>query len=172
MSRGWAKASACRFQMTLSCAVQVVSPPLGWSPLSSFLVIGSPQGLSKRSGWSGHGRTNNRAGNFLFYFFILITFFFKYFLSGIIIEPGIVSILFLKQRRHSYQNVHSDDSSLGRFRPSHAIASRQSSSFDGWERPPGARVRWPLQRPSMRRRDYRGGSYIHVCSSDWTYRYL
>ena len=91
-------------------------------------------------------RNNNRAGNF--------------------------SILFLKQRRQSYQNVHSDDSSLGRFRSSHGIASRQSSSFDGCERPPGARVRWPLQRPSMRRRDYRGGSYIHVCSSDWTYRYL
>ena len=56
MSRGWAKASACRLQMTLSCAVlchivslqylsmQVVSPPLGWSPLSSFLVIWSPCG--------------------------------------------------------------------------------------------------------------------------------
>ena len=28
------------------------------------------QGRSKRSGWSGHGRTNNRAGNFYFYFFI------------------------------------------------------------------------------------------------------
>ena len=49
--------SACRLQMTLSCAVlsplpypvapvfvQVVSPPLGWSPLSSFLVIWSRSG--------------------------------------------------------------------------------------------------------------------------------
>ena len=55
MSRGWAKASACRLQITLSCAVlchilslqyfvQVVSPPLGRSPLSSFLVIWSPSG--------------------------------------------------------------------------------------------------------------------------------
>ena len=51
VSRGWAKASACRLQVSLSCAdhvapvfVQVVSPPLGWSPLSSFLVIWSPSG--------------------------------------------------------------------------------------------------------------------------------
>ena len=55
MSRGWAKASACRLQITyvLCCPlpyrvapvfVQVVSPPLGWSPLSSFLVIWSPGG--------------------------------------------------------------------------------------------------------------------------------
>ena len=49
--------SACRLQVSLSCAVlcqivwrvapvfvQVVSPPLGWSPLSSFLVIWSPSG--------------------------------------------------------------------------------------------------------------------------------
>ena len=53
MSRCWVKSSACRLQSTLSCAVlchmvslhvfvQVVSPPLGWSPLSSFLVIWSP----------------------------------------------------------------------------------------------------------------------------------
>ena len=42
------------------------------------------------------------------------------FLAGIIIEPGFFSILFLKQRRHSRQYVHSDDSILGRFRPSHA----------------------------------------------------
>ncbi len=93
-------------------------------------------------------------------FFFLI--FLLYFLAGIIIEPGFFSILFLKQRRHSGQNVHSDDSILGRFRPSHAIASRQSSSFDGWERPPGARVRWPLQRLSMRRRDSHSGRYICV----------
>ena len=56
MYRCWAKASACRLQITLSSAVlchimslqylfrQVVSPPLGWSPLSSFLVIWSPGG--------------------------------------------------------------------------------------------------------------------------------
>ena len=36
-------------------------------------------------------------------------------------------------------------------------------------RPPGARVRIPLQRPSMRRRDYHDGNYIYMCSSDWTY---
>ena len=124
------------------------------------------QGRSKRSGWSGHGRTNNRAGNFIFYNFFIL------FFVRNNNRAGNFSILFLKQRRQSYQNVYSDDSSLGRFRSSHGIASRQSSSFDGWERPPGARFRWPLQRPSMRRRDYHGGSYIHVCSSDWTYRYL
>ena len=55
MSRGWAKASACRLKnyTVLSCPlsyrvapvfVQVVSHPLGWSPLSSFLVIWSPSG--------------------------------------------------------------------------------------------------------------------------------
>ena len=55
MSRGWAKASACCLQTTLSCAFlchivslqylsSVVSPSLGWSPLSSFLVIWSPTG--------------------------------------------------------------------------------------------------------------------------------
>ena len=36
------------------------------------------QGRSKRSGWSGHGRTDNRAGNFFyqfFYFFIFYHFF-------------------------------------------------------------------------------------------------
>ena len=54
MSRGWAKASACRLQITVLCCplpyrvapvfVQVVSPPLGWSPFSSFLVIWSPSG--------------------------------------------------------------------------------------------------------------------------------
>ena len=60
-SRGWAKTSACRLQVSLSCVlssgapyplpdrvapvfVQVFSPPLGWSPLSSFLVIWSPSG--------------------------------------------------------------------------------------------------------------------------------
>ena len=53
-SRGWA--SACRLKVSLSCAtgalpdrvapvfVQIVSPPLGWSPLSSFLVIWPPNG--------------------------------------------------------------------------------------------------------------------------------
>ena len=52
---------------------------------------------------------------FFFYFFFLL-----YFLAGIIIEPGFFPILFLKQRQHSRKNVHSDDSVLGRFRPSHA----------------------------------------------------
>ena len=54
VSRGWTKASACRLQVTLSCAVlcHIVSlqylskssPSFGWSPLSSFLVIWSPIG--------------------------------------------------------------------------------------------------------------------------------
>ena len=56
MSRGWAKASACRLQVSLAvlCSplpgrvapvfVQVVSSQLGWSPLSYFLVIWSPSG--------------------------------------------------------------------------------------------------------------------------------
>ena len=30
------------------------------------------QGRSKRSGWSGHGRTNNRAGKFYFIFLIFV----------------------------------------------------------------------------------------------------
>ena len=58
MSRGWAKASACHLQVSLSCAVlcqivfapvfvQVVSPPLSWSPLSYFLVIWSPSGATR-----------------------------------------------------------------------------------------------------------------------------
>ena len=54
---------------------------------------------------------------FLFFFFVN---FLLYFWAGIIIEQGFFLILFLKQRRHSRQNVHSDDSILGRFRPSHA----------------------------------------------------
>ena len=54
MSRGWANASACRLQITLSRAVlcQIMSfqylsrlsSPLGWSPLPSFLVVWSPSG--------------------------------------------------------------------------------------------------------------------------------
>ena len=61
------------------------------------------QGRSKRSGW-----------------------------AGILIEPGFFSvILFLKQRRHSRQNVHSDDSFLGRFRLSHAGSHHHSMSGKG-----------------------------------------
>ena len=48
MSRGWAKTSACRLQITLSCAVlcHIVSLQYlsSWSLLSSFLVIFSPSG--------------------------------------------------------------------------------------------------------------------------------
>ena len=44
------------------------------------------------------------------FFFYFVKVFIIFFLSGIIIEPGICSILFLKQRRHSHQNVYSDDS--------------------------------------------------------------
>ena len=59
MSCGWAKASACRLQVSLSCAVicqivlldpvfvQVVPLPLGWSPLSYVLVIWSPSGNTR-----------------------------------------------------------------------------------------------------------------------------
>ena len=55
VSRGRVKASACRPQVGLSCAVlcqimsllhtfvQVISPPLGWSPLSSCIVVWSPR---------------------------------------------------------------------------------------------------------------------------------
>ena len=53
------------------------------------------------------------------------------FLAEIIIEPGFLSILFLKQRRHSRQNVHSDDSFLGRFRPSHAGSHHHSMGGKG-----------------------------------------
>ena len=34
-----------------------------------MLTLTIIQGHSKRSGWSGHGRTNNRAGNFDFRIF-------------------------------------------------------------------------------------------------------
>ena len=54
MSRGWAKASACLLRITVLCCplpyrvapvfVQVVSPPLDWSPLSYFPVIWYPSG--------------------------------------------------------------------------------------------------------------------------------
>ena len=54
-----------------------------------------------------------------------------YFLAGIIIEPGFFPILFLKQRQHSRKNVHSDDSILGRFRPSHAGSHRHSMGGKG-----------------------------------------
>ena len=64
-----------------------------------------------------------------FIFFIL--FFYYIFLAGIIIEPGFFSILFLKQRRHSRQNVHSDDSILSRFHPSHAGSHHHSMGGKG-----------------------------------------
>ena len=54
------------------------------SYFSSYGEFG--QGRSKRSGWSGHGRTNNRAGKFH-----LIFLHFFIFLAGIIIEPGFFS---------------------------------------------------------------------------------
>ena len=56
VSRGWAKASACHLQVSLSCTdcplpdrvlpvcVQVVSPSLGLYPLLSFLVVWYPCG--------------------------------------------------------------------------------------------------------------------------------
>ena len=121
------------------------------------------QGGSKRSGWSGHGRTNNRAGNFFYIFFIFLNFL-LYFLAGIIIEPGFVSILFLNRD----DTVAKMCTLTIRFRPFPSIPCRQSTSFDGWEKPPRARVRWPLQRPSMRCRDYHGGSYICVLQIEHT----
>ena len=42
------------------------------------------QGRSRRSGWSGHGRTNNRAGNFFIFFYLI------FFPTGPIIEPVIL----------------------------------------------------------------------------------
>ena len=56
--------------------------------------------------------------------------------------------------------MHSDDSFLGRLRPSHAGSHHHSMGGKGAQL--GARVRWPLQRPSMRRRNYHGGSYIII----------
>ena len=91
--------------------------------------------------------------------------FLLYVLAGIIIEPAFFAMLFLKQRRHSRQNVHSDDSILGRFRPSHAGSHHHSMGGKG---PRCTRVRWPLQRPSMRRRDSHGGSYICVLQIELT----
>ena len=54
-----------------------------------------------------------------------------------------------------------------RFSPSHAGSHHHSMGAKGAQL--GARVRWPLQRPSMLGRNYHGGSYICMCSSDWTY---
>ena len=84
-------------------------------------------------------------------------------LAGIIMQTAfLVSILFLPQRSRRMRTL------MIRFVrsicPSH-MASRQSSSFDGWERPPGARgVCWHLQHPSNRRRDSHDGNY-RMCSS-------
>ena len=80
--------------------------------------------------------------NFIF-LFLFSYIFYDILLAGIIIEPVFFLILFLKQRRHSLQNVHPDDSILGRFHPSHA-GSHQHDPMGG-EGPHGARVRWPLQ---------------------------
>ena len=74
-----------------------------------LLLLFVLQGRSKRSSWSGHGR------QIVFFFFFIKNF------GGIIIEPGIFSILFLKQRRHSRQNVHSD------FRPFPSMPLRAGS---------------------------------------------
>ena len=66
--------------------------------------------------------------NFILFMFLNLL---LYFLAGIIIEPGFFSILFVKHRQHSRQNVHSDDSILGRFRPSHAGSHHDSMSGKG-----------------------------------------
>ena len=46
-------------------------------------------------------------------------------------RAGIFSILFLKLRRHSRQNVHYDYSILGRFRPSHVDSHHHSMGGKG-----------------------------------------
>ena len=106
------------------------------------------QGRSKRSGWSGHGRTNNRAGKFYFIFLIFLNFL-LYFFGRNNNRAGIFFDIIFET-----ETTQSPKCALWRFdfRPFPSIPCRQSSSFDGWERPPGARVRWPLPRPSMRRR--------------------
>ncbi len=63
--------------------------------------------------------------------YLILLIFYLIFLAGIIIEPGFFSILVLKQRRHSRQNVHSDDSILGRFRPSNAGSHHHSMGGKG-----------------------------------------
>ena len=63
--------------------------------------------------------------------YLIFLIFYLIFLAGIIIEPGFFSILVLKQRRHSRQNVHSDDSILGRFRPSNAGSHHHSMGGKG-----------------------------------------
>ena len=48
--------------------------PGTWLPLETVFCIVltlSWQGRSKRSGWSGHGRTNNRAGNLFIFIYLL-----------------------------------------------------------------------------------------------------
>ena len=60
------------------------------------------QGRSKRSGRSGHGRTNNRAGNLkkILLYFIIIIFTLIFFPAGLILEPVILIFAFFLIRGH------------------------------------------------------------------------
>ena len=119
------------------------------------------QGRSKRSGWSGHGRTNNRAGN-LFYFFLL-NFLLSFFGRNNNRAGNLFNIIFETETTQR-QNVHSDDSISGRFRPSHIILLRAGShhhSMGG----KGHQVHEFFGLYSDPQCD--AGSYM--CYSDWTY---
>ena len=112
------------------------------------------QGRSKRSVWCGFGRTNNRAENFVKKIFLLFINWLD--LARIIMEPVICSIFFFGTET-TYSPLMW---TLAFWCPSHSMASRQSSTFDGWEEPPGEwGYRWPLQRPPTRRRDYHDGNH-------------
>ena len=132
--------------------------------LLTWYVMCIVQGRSKRYGWSGHGRTNNRAGKFNLIFLIFLNVL-LYFLAGIIIEPGFFSILFLKQRRHSRQNVHSDDSILGRFRPSHAGSHHHSMGGNG----PQVHEFVGLYSDPQCDAGTINAVATYMCCSDWTY---
>ena len=68
-------------------------------PATRRIELDGLQGRTKRSGWSGHGRTNNRAGNFLYYFLLFVLVFFCPDLAGIIIEPVILFDILLETEK-------------------------------------------------------------------------
>ena len=80
-------------------------------------------------------------------------------------RAGIFSILFLKQRRHSRQNVHSDDSILGRFRPSHAGSHHHSMGGKG----PQVHAFVGLYSDHQCDAGTITAVVTYMCSSDWTY---
>ena len=63
--------SAGLFQLLHECEKFGTRHDLKYNAKKSVVMI---QGRSKRSGWPGHGRTNNRAGNFFFLKFVIIRF--------------------------------------------------------------------------------------------------